>query len=109
SKKNFKLSQRDECLSALIGMLAEKAPAINVDIKVLGLNAAATLINLEPPLNNAMRLKLLEVVLPYYSFDREDRERTMSAVSNQTPGSPKINPLSPSSSPSSSSSSDAND
>ena len=91
SKKAWKLAQRDELLGGLIGFLddrAQKAPAQaqqqqqqapsakpssssspSLEVKLLGVNAAATLANLEPPIPPELRKKLSEAVFPFYGLN----------------------------------------
>jgi len=88
NKKNWKMAQRDELLTGLIGFLDEKpqpkppAPAGSppakegpvgakptLEVRLLGVNAAATLANLEPPIPQALRQRLTDAVFPFYGLN----------------------------------------
>ena len=74
SKKQWKLPQRDELLQGLITFLDEKIQKAqqakpSLEVKLLGVNAAATLANLEPPIPSELRRKLTEAVFPFYGLN----------------------------------------
>lgn len=74
AKKNWKLAQRDELMQGLIRFLDDKVTKAeggkpSLELKLLGVNAAATLANLEPPLPNELRKKLSEAVFPFYGLN----------------------------------------
>lgn len=112
--KNWKLNQRDEMITGLISFLDDKflkaqQPPMKPsnEVRLLGVNAAATLANLEPPLPSALRAKLLEAVFPFYGLGSSPTAATSGNAPANQATSPSNGPQpSPSTSSSSSSSSD---
>jgi hypothetical protein len=67
-KKDFVLQERDTLLSGVL-VLFQAGVRCNNELRLLGLNAASTLTNLEPPLSTEMRDTMLKAVVPYYGTE----------------------------------------
>ena len=117
-KKTWKLPQRDELLNGLISFLDDRPaggkkveqskdqPAggkASLELKLLGVNAAATLANLEPPLPNDLRKKLSEAVFPFYGLNAAGESSSSSNPAASPKSAPASSPKSPDGAASSSS------
>jgi hypothetical protein len=72
TKKAFVLKERDKLMAGLVSYLDDKVNAKlhkpSNEIRLLGLNAASTLTNLEPPLPMPLRAQLFDAILPFYAL-----------------------------------------
>jgi hypothetical protein len=83
--KPLLLRQRDELLRSLLNFLKEAQT--QPSLRVLGVNACATLSNLEPSVPTELRTAMLNEVLPYFQQDEakdgvEVTELTMTNLNN---------------------------
>ena len=70
-KRAFKLAQRDELITHLIGYMDERAKKdvkVSGEMRANGLSTVATLLQLQPPITADLRSKLLLAVLPYFAL-----------------------------------------
>jgi hypothetical protein len=74
-KKDYRMGERDSLLEGILAYIKltpdPKTGALrgNSELRLLGLNAAATLINLIPPINDALTKSFFTVTLPFYTLD----------------------------------------
>lgn len=77
-RKNFHLKERDKLVTGLTAFLDSKVKTEHKpssDVRLLGLAAASTLVNLEPALPMmSIREKLLDAVLPYIALYTDEKE-----------------------------------
>lgn len=75
-KREYVLKQRDELITQLIQYMGPQSPKEKADIsdkiRIMGLNACTTLINLEPALPEDIEKALLECVITFYALKSAD-------------------------------------
>lgn len=78
-KKEFVLQERDTLLKGIL-VFFQSGVACNNELRLLGLNAASTLVNLEPPVGAELRDTTLNAVVPYFSIGvaKEEKDAKVS-------------------------------
>lgn len=80
-KMKYDFKFRDELLQTLLGYMTsdpkdKKAAPIPTSIRVLALNAATVLINLDPPLPSELETRLLETATKFYALPDSSEDKT---------------------------------
>ena len=82
-KKEFIFKPKEDLIKILLAYLIPKEKnEINDNIRLLGLNAIATLLNLEPVLPEDLEKLLFEKLITFYSFANEDKTITSNILDN---------------------------
>lgn len=71
-KKEYVFKQRDDLLKQLLIYMTQTGSDITNQIRILGLNACATLINLDPVLSEELESGLLEKIVPFFAISGQD-------------------------------------
>lgn len=90
NRKDYVLQQRNDLLKGILALLKPtqtgKNGASNVtnELRLLGTNAIATLINLNPPISTELRAAVFETVLPFYSLFSDETDTASSSVADRS-------------------------